>query len=219
MIDTPDSDQAAPFAAERQRMLVEHLTGRGIRCPRVLAAMQQVPRHEFVPVGNQQLAYADRALGIDCGQTISQPYIVAAMSEALQVHADLGVLEIGTGSGYQTAVLAELAEKVVTIERHRPLHENARTRCAQLGYQNIELHLGDGSKGCAAGTSYPRIMITAAGKEIPGPIWEQLDEGGILVAPLGGGKVQQLTRIVKQQGEPVEQVLMNCRFVPLVTGD
>ena len=209
---TPD-----PFASDRGRMLSEHLAGRGIHCPRVISAMQQVPRHEFVIKGQQHLAYQDQALGIDCHQTISQPYIVAAMSQALELSADHQILEIGTGSGYQAAVLAELAGRVISIERHRPLHEAAAERLARLGYTNIELLLGDGSLGHTAAAPYERIMITAAGRELPTAIWDQLVEGGILVAPLGGGTVQQLTRIVKRQGKPDSEILMDCRFVPLVT--
>jgi len=205
-----------PFANDRGRMLSEHLAGRGIRCPRVLSAMEQVPRHQFVAAGKQHLAYQDQALGIDCDQTISQPYIVAAMSQALDLAADHQVLEIGTGSGYQAAVLAELAGRVISIERHHVLHEAATERLARLGYENIELLLGDGSRGHAAAAPHQRIMITAAGRDLPDAIWDQLAEGGILVAPLGGEGVQQLTRIVKRQGKPVSEVLMDCRFVPLV---
>jgi len=205
-----------PFASDRGRMLSEHLAGRGITCPRVLAAMEKIPRHQFVAAGKQHLAYQDQALGIDCDQTISQPYIVAAMSQALELSADHQVLEIGTGSGYQAAVLAELAGRVISIERHQLLHEAATERLARLGYENIELLLGDGSQGHAAAAPHERIMITAAGHNVPGPVWDQLAEGGVLVAPLGGGKVQQLTRITKRQGRPVSEVLMDCRFVPLV---
>ncbi len=205
-----------PFASDRGRMLSEHLAGRGVTCPRVLAAMEKIPRHQFVAAGQQHLAYQDQALGIDCDQTISQPYIVAAMSQALDLAADHQVLEIGTGSGYQAAVLAELAGRVISIERHLPLHEAARERLVRLGYENIELLLGDGSQGHAAAAPHERIMITAAGRDLPDAIWDQLAEGGVLVAPLGGEKVQQLTRIVKRQGRPVSEVLMDCRFVPLV---
>ena len=138
------------------------------------------------------------------------------MSQALELSADQLVLEIGTGSGYQAAVLAELAGRVISIERHLPLHEAARERLARLGYENIELLLGDGSQGYAAAAPHERIMITAAGQNVPGPVWDQLAEGGVLVAPLGGEKVQQLTRITKYHGKPTSEVLMNCRFVPLV---
>ena len=210
-MDNPD-----PFHDDRARMLTEHLAGRGITCPRVLAAMEQVPRHQFVAAGKQHLAYQDQALGIDCSQTISQPYIVAAMSQALELSADHQVLEIGTGSGYQAAVLAELAGRVISIERQHVLYEAAAERLVRLGYENIELLLGDGSRGYLAEAPYERIMITAARQDLPAVIWDQLAEGGILVAPLGGGKVQQLTRITKRQGKPVSEVLMDCRFVPLV---
>ncbi len=205
-----------PFRDDRARMLAEHLAARGITCPRVLSAMEKVPRHQFMAAGKQHLAYQDQAMGIDCDQTISQPYIVAAMSQALELSADQLVLEIGTGSGYQAAVLAELAGRVISIERHLPLHEAARERLARLGYENVELLLGDGSQGHAAAAPHERIMITAAGQNVPGPVWDQLAEGGVLVAPLGGEKVQQLTRITKYHGKPTSEVLMNCRFVPLV---
>ena len=157
-----------PFRDDRARMLAEHLVGRGITCPRVLAAMEKVPRHQFVAAGKQHLAYQDQALGIDCGQTISQPYIVAAMSQALELSANHLVLEIGTGSGYQAAVLAELAGRVITIERHGSLHEAAAGRLAGLGYENITLLLGDGSQGYPEEAPYARIMITAAGRKVPG---------------------------------------------------
>jgi protein-L-isoaspartate(D-aspartate) O-methyltransferase len=210
-MDNPD-----PFRDDRARMLNEHLAGRGITCPRVLSAMEKVPRHQFVAAGKQHLAYQDQALGIDCSQTISQPYIVAAMSQALELSADHQVLEIGTGSGYQAAVLAELAGRVISIERHHVLYEAAAERLVRLGYENIELLLGDGSRGYPAEAPYQRIMITAAGRDLPDVIWDQLAEGGVLVAPLGGGKVQQLTQITKRQGKPARKVLMDCRFVPLV---
>ena len=209
-------ENSGPFAADRERMLDQQLAGREITCRRVLSAMQQVPRHQFMATEKQHLAYRDQALGIDCDQTISQPYIVAAMSQALELSADHQVLEIGTGSGYQAAVLAELARQVISIERHRLLHETAAKRLARLGYTNIELLLGDGTLGHPAAAPHQRIMITAAGRNVPGPVWDQLAEGGILVAPLGGEKVQQLIRITKHQGKPMSEVLMNCRFVPLV---
>ncbi|MFP6752133.1 MAG: protein-L-isoaspartate(D-aspartate) O-methyltransferase, partial [Pirellulaceae bacterium] len=136
-----------PFASDRGRMLSEHLAGRGIRCPRVLSALEQVPRHQFVAAGQQHLAYQDQALGIDCGQTISQPYIVAAMSQALDLAADHLVLEIGTGSGYQAAVLSPLVNEVYTIEIVNRLGRRAERTLKKLGYENIHLRRGDGFLG------------------------------------------------------------------------
>lgn len=199
--------------------MVEHqLRARGIRDHRVLDAMRRVPREIFLPPEIADEAYLDCALPIDCQQTISQPIIVAMMTEALQLSGDEKVLEIGTGSGYQTALLAELAAEVFSIERHANLTAQARQRLQQLGYRNISLHTGDGSLGWPREAPFDRIIVTAAGQECPPALWEQLREGGILVGPFGSTVDQTLYEMHKLGGKPKSRVLTGCRFVPLVTG-
>ena len=166
--------------------MLRQLAERSIRSTRVLAAMDRVPRERFVPEGVRHLAYADRALPIGCNQTISQPYIVALMTEALQLTGGEHVLEIGTGSGYQTAILAELAASVVSIERHEELSQRAGQVLAELGARNVQLIVGDGTLGWPGRAPYDRILVAAAANEIPPALEEQLAEGGILVIPLGG---------------------------------
>jgi len=200
-------------------MLDEQLTARGIRAARVLAALGRVDRAYFVPDHLRSDAYADRALPIACEQTISQPYIVALMTEALELSGSERVLEIGTGSGYQAAVLAELAAWVVTVERHAELSREAARRLYSLGYQNVSLIVGDGTLGWPELAPYDRIVITAAGPEVPPALWEQLAEGGILVAPLGPPESQDLQQIRKIGGRPLIRSLGGCRFVPLVSVD
>ena len=205
-----------PLAAARQRMLSLQLLDRGIDSPRVLAAIARVPRERFVPLERLAEAYADRALPIDCGQTISQPYIVALMTQALALAGTEHVLEIGTGSGYQTAILAELAHDVVTLERHAELSHEARARVSGLGYSNVRFVEGDGTQGWPELSPYDRIIVTAYAPAIPRPLWEQLAEGGILVMPLGDADGQVLQAIRKQAGQPAATHLSPCRFVPLV---
>jgi protein-L-isoaspartate(D-aspartate) O-methyltransferase len=200
----------------RSRMLNEQLRGRGISDPRVLAAMGRVPRTEFLPEKERPHAYADRALPIDCGQTMSQPYIVALMSQALELSGDEHVLEIGTGSGYQAAILGELARSVVTIERHPRLAQQAAAKLAQLGYKNVRAIEGDGMVGSPADAPFDRIIVTAASRSVPEAVWQQLAEGGLLVIPEGGQDFQELKRIRKTGGQPVSEVLCDCRFVPLL---
>lgn len=204
------------FSAARRRMVVEQLQGRGIRDPRVLAAMGKVPRERFVPPEEQADAHADRALVLSCGQTISQPYIVALMTEALELTGAESVLEIGTGSGYQTAVLCELARWVTSIERHTHLSVQAESVLRPLGYQNFTLRVGDGTYGWSEGAPYDRIIVTAAAQRIPAALFEQLDEGGIMVIPLGSSEAQSLQAIRKVAGRPEQRELSGCRFVPLV---
>lgn len=199
-------------------MLREQLRSRGIHDSRVLAAMARIPRERFIGDSPRELAYADRALSIDCGQTISQPYIVALMSEALELTGGEHVLEIGTGSGYQTAVLAELARDVVSIERHVALSAHARSTLASLGIGNVELLIGDGTQGWVAGAPYDAILVAAAADRCPAALWDQLAEGGTLVIPLGGPSEQVLYRLCKINGERDARALTGCRFVPLVSG-
>ena len=164
-------------------------------------------------------AYADRALPIACGQTISQPYVVAYMSEQLGVRPNHRVLEIGTGSGYQAAVLSRLAQEVITIERFRTLAEAARTRVETLGYRNVEVRLGDGHQGAADRAPFDRVVITAASEVVPEPLTEQLAEGGVMLLPLGPqAGPQHLVRLTKIEGNLAQQELIPVRFVPLLPG-
>ncbi len=205
-----------PFAAARRKMVVEQLQGRDIRNARVLAAMGKVPRERFVTEEEQAGAYADRALVLNCGQTISQPYIVALMTEALELTGAESVLEIGTGSGYQTAVLCELARWVTSIERHPQLSFQAEKVLQSLGYENLTLKVGDGTYGWAEDAPYDRIIVTAAAQRLPQTLFDQLAEGGILVIPLGSSEAQSLQAIRKVAGKPQQRELSGCRFVPLV---
>jgi protein-L-isoaspartate(D-aspartate) O-methyltransferase len=209
--DDEDALQRADFVAA--------LRQRGIRDERVLAAMAAVPREIFVEAPHVARAYADQALPIACGQTISQPYVVAAMTEALAVGDRDKVLEIGTGSGYQTAVLARLARRVYTIDRYRTLVAAAAARFGALGIPNITMMTADGMLGWPAQAPFDRIIVTAAGPELPPALVEQLKEGGILVAPIGphGGE-QRLCRFEKRDGELSRTDLFGVRFVPLVAG-
>ena len=212
-----DARAANPsWAFDVQQMIKRDLQGRDIDCPRVLEVMQRIPRHQFLEDNQQQQAYSDRALPIDCEQTISQPYMVALMSQALQLQGNETVLEIGTGSGYQTAVLAELAAEVITIERHAALSASAQQRITELGYCNVTFLQQDGSQGYFERAPYERILVTAAAADCPEPLWQQLAEGGILVAPLGGRAGQVLERWQKQGGDCRKEELVGCRFVPLI---
>jgi protein-L-isoaspartate(D-aspartate) O-methyltransferase len=201
--------------AARQDM-IRQLSERGITSPRVLAAMARVPRERFVPEGAAHLAYADRALPIRCDQTISQPYIVALMTEALGLSGYERVLEIGTGSGYQTAILAELAGSVVTIERHAELARDAAEVLADCGYTNVQLVAGDGTQGYAEQAPYDRILVAAAAAQVPPALEAQLAEGGTLVIPVGASDGQILQAYHKVGGKIYAEPLSGCRFVPLV---
>jgi protein-L-isoaspartate(D-aspartate) O-methyltransferase len=200
----------------REHMLRRHLEGRGIRDRRVLAAMAKVPRERFVEAKFRDSAYDDQALGIACGQTISQPYIVALMTQALELTGSQRVLEVGTGSGYQAAILAELAREVLSIERHETLSQRAGKILAELGCGNVTLAVGDGTLGWPSAAPYDRIVVTAAAARVPPALLEQLGEGGILVIPLGSHEQQMLRVIRKVCGELVAVDLCACRFVPLV---
>ncbi len=197
-------------------MLRQHLKGRGIADSRLIDAMARIPRERSIDESLRDEAYADRALGIDCGQTISQPYIVALMTQALALRGDERVLEIGTGSGYQTAILAELAREVLSIERHAALSRQAAARLAELGYNRVTLVVGDGTLGWPAAAPYDRILVAAAAATVPQPLIEQLVPGGILVIPLGTRDHQMLQAIHKVGNEPQIEPLSACRFVPLL---
>ena len=201
----------------RLRMLRDQLQRDGIRDARVLEAMARVPRERFVPVAQPADAYADRALAIACGQTISQPVIVAMMSAALALTGRETVLDIGTGSGYQTAILAELAARVVSIEIHAELSAQAGRVLAELGYRNAELHVADGTLGWPAAAPYDGILVAAATAECPPALLAQLAEGGRLVIPLGGPGGQVL-ECIERHGDTFRTThLTKCRFVPLVS--
>jgi protein-L-isoaspartate(D-aspartate) O-methyltransferase len=195
------------------------LRRRGISNAAVLRAMDEVPRDHFVPEKFRNQAYADQALPIDCGQTISQPYVVAYMSEHLDVHPEHKVLEVGTGSGYQAAILSRLAREVVTVERYRTLAETARERLAALGMTNVEVVVDDGLAGAAGRGPYDRIIVTAAAEEIPEALVASLAEGGVMILPLGPhGGTQDLVKLTKTKDGVEREHLIGVRFVPLLPG-
>jgi protein-L-isoaspartate(D-aspartate) O-methyltransferase len=204
------------FVAARNEMVARQIRSRGIISARVLDAMATVPRHEFVPVGAQASAYADEALPIGGGQTLSQPFIVAAMSEALQLSGSERVLEIGGGCGYQAAVLSLLVQHVVVVELRPSLADAARERLARLGYANVRVEEGDGSLGWPAAAPYDAILVSAAAPAIPPPLIEQLAEDGRLVIPVGDAERQSMLRIVKRASGLAQESLLACRFVPLL---
>lgn len=202
---------------ERERMVAEQLEGRGIRDPAVLRALRRVPRHRFVTPELEGRAYEDTPLPIGEHQTISQPYMVALMSEAVALRPGDRVLEIGTGSGYQAAVLAELGARVVTLERIPALARRARQVLAALGYlDRVTIEVADGTLGWPAGAPYEAILITAAAPSIPRPLVEQLAPGGRLVLPIGEEDLQTLVRIRRAPTGLVEEYLGECRFVKLI---
>jgi protein-L-isoaspartate(D-aspartate) O-methyltransferase len=203
-------------AAERARMVREQLARRGIEDLRVLGAMRAVPRHRFVPARLDAFAYDDRPLPIGHGQTISQPFIVARMTEALQIRPGDRVLEIGTGSGYQAAVLAMLGARVVTVERIEALASAAATRLTALGYDEIQVRVADGNDGCPGPEGFEAVLITAATREIPRQPLRQLSLGGRMVLPIGGDDSQALVRITRENGGLREAYLGDCRFVKLI---
>jgi protein-L-isoaspartate(D-aspartate) O-methyltransferase len=204
------------FARARQTMVHRDLRGRGINDSRVLAAMEAVPRHLFVPEPLRPAAYEDRPLPIGEGQTISQPYVVAHMSELLELTGNEKVLEIGTGSGYQTAVLARLGAEVYSVEIIPSLSERAKRILDQLGLRNIFFLVGDGFFGWEEKAPFDAILLTAAAPEVPEPLWSQLREGGRIIMPLGKpSKAQSLVRIRKISGEKVVEELSTVRFVPM----
>jgi len=199
-----------------QRRLVEDLQGFGICDARVLAAMEAVPREVFVPAEVRHAAYEDRALPIEEGQTISQPYMVALMTEQLALIGDETVLEIGTGSGYQAAILSRLARRVISIERIPALSESARRVLDELGYRNVECHIGDGSLGWPEDAPYEAIIVTAGAPSVPQNLYDQLTDGGRLVIPVGTEQPLVLQRIEKLADGPRITDVCECTFVPLI---
>lgn len=204
------------FARERERMVDEQLARRGITDARVLEAMRKVPRHLFVEEALRERAYGDHPLPIGEEQTISQPYIVGLMSSLLEVRGEHKVLEVGTGSGYQTAVLAELARRVCSIERLPRLGQRARALIERLGYQNVWVRLGNGTLGWPDEAPFDRILVAAGGPGVPAPLFEQLAESGRMVLPLGDEEAQVLTVVTKVRGQMVVSRHGDCRFVKLV---
>jgi protein-L-isoaspartate(D-aspartate) O-methyltransferase len=206
-----DLNQAA------DRMVRLQVESRDVRDQRVLAALRRVPRHLFLPAGSRGAAYEDHPVAIGHGQTISQPYIVAFMTELLELHGMERVLEIGTGSGYQTAILAELCTAVFTVERIPELAERARGALRDLGYRNVLVRTGDGSEGWPEKSPFDRILVTAAAPEVPAALLEQIEDNGLIVVPVGDMKGTQELVIVRKVGSRVSiQQSIGCRFVPLL---
>lgn len=217
-LNQPESNDL--FTLARQRMVREQLNGgdRSVTNPRVLEVMARVPRHEFVPVELRARAYDDGPLPIGYGQTISQPYIVAVMTEKLEPRPGDRVLEIGTGSGYQAAVLAELVAEVFTIEIVPPLGRAAAATLQRLGYTNVSVRVGDGYRGWPEAAPFDAIIVTCAPDDVPGPLVEQLKEGGRIIIPVNAGLYQELILCRKRAGRLEREVIFPVRFVPM-TGE
>lgn len=205
-----------PRADERSRMVEHQIRSRGITNPRVLEAMRNIPRHFFIPAPYDKSAYEDAPLPIGNGQTISQPYIVALMTELLDPYPEDRVLEIGAGSGYQAAILSMLVQHVTTIERIPAVAELARKNLEKLGLKDIDIIVGDGTRGYPEHAPFDGIIITAATPEIPQPLIDQLTVGGILVAPVGGREIQELITLSRNESGIVRSSHGGVRFVPLI---
>jgi len=207
------------YQDERERMVETQIIRRGIRDERVLSAMRSVPRHKFIDVEALEWAYADGPLRISCGQTISQPYIVALMTDLLAVEPAHRVLDVGTGSGYQAAILGELGAEVHTIERHADLAKTAEGQLDVLGYQNITVHTGDGTQGLEDHAPFDRILVAAAAPSVPQPLLDQLADGGRLVIPVGS-RFSQTLEIWKRKGDKFQRKSnIPVVFVPLIGKD
>lgn len=209
------STTRSDFESARRDMVSRQIRGRGIRSARILGVMETVPRHLFVPAAHISASYSDEPLPIGEGQTISQPFMVAAMAEALLLQGTERVLEVGAGSGYQAAVLSRLAREVIAIESCTALAMQARERLARLEYTNVRVETGDGSLGWPLDAPYEAILVTAAAPAVPPPLLEQLSLGGRLVIPVGPAQQQELIRVVKRESRTTEESLYACRFVPL----
>jgi protein-L-isoaspartate(D-aspartate) O-methyltransferase len=210
--------QRDSFAVQREKMVRTQIESRGLRDPGVLAAMCEVPRHEFVPESLRDHAYEDHPLPIGAGQTISQPYIVAVMLERLALQATDRVLEVGTGSGYATALLSRLCAEVYSVEFHAELAASAEATLARLRYSNVKVRVGDGRLGWPEHAPFEAILVSAAASEIPPVLFTQLREGGRIMIPVGPPTSQELQLIRKANGQAETQILEGCRFVPLVEG-
>lgn len=217
MNDNGDCSSAdrSDFEATRHEMVARQICDRGIQSARILQAMETTPRHLFVPSAHISAAYSDEPLSIGEGQTISQPFMVAAMAEALLLQGTERVLEVGAGSGYQAAVLSRLARDVITIESCAALAMLARERLARLGYTNVHVETGDGSLGWPLNAPYEAILVTAAAPAVPPPLLEQLSLGGRLVIPVGSAQHQELIRMARRESHTTEESLYACRFVPM----
>lgn len=200
----------------RERMIETQIVARGVRDRRVLDAIRRVPRELFVPSDHIDQAYDDCALPVGPGQTISQPYIVAYMTQQIDAAGVDTVLEIGTGTGYQAAILAQLARRLVTVELDAGLSAAAEDRLRRLGISNVSFHVGDGSEGWREAAPFGRILVTAGCPTVPAPLVEQLEEDGVLIAPVGDTDAQSLVRIYKRAGKVIESALIGCRFVKLI---
>jgi protein-L-isoaspartate(D-aspartate) O-methyltransferase len=207
---------AAEFATHRQRMVEQQLKPRGIKDERVLAAMGKVPREEFVPADVRPSAYEDGPLPIGYDQTISQPYVVAFMTEQLRPKTSDRVLEIGSGSGYQAAILGELVAEIYTIEIVEPLAKTAEATLQRLGYNNVHIKIGDGYKGWPEEAPFDAIIVTCAPEKVPQPLVDQLKDGGRMVVPVGERFAQQLYLLEKKNGQLKESVTLPVRFVPML---
>lgn len=205
----------ADFAAQRQRMVEQQLKPRGIKDERVLAAMAKVPREEFIPVNMRADAYDDRPLPIGYDQTVSQPYVVAFMTEQLRLNPSDRVLEIGSGSGYQAAILAQLVKDVYTIEIVTPLAKTAEATLQSLGYNNVHVKVGDGYNGWPEEAPFDAIVVTCAPEKLPQPLVDQLKDGGRMVIPVGARFAQQLYLVEKKNGQLKESATLPVRFVPM----
>lgn len=210
------SNTNSGFEDARREMVARQIRARGIKSPRVLGAMQSVARHLFVLPEQVFAAYADEPLPIGASQTISQPFMVAAMADALSLESHQRILEVGTGSGYQAAVLSLLAREVISVETQSELAILARERLIRLGYTNVRVEESDGSLGWPEDAPYDAILVTAAAPEVPQPLIEQLAENGRLVIPVGPSEHQDLLRIMKREGGMSKELLCACRFVPLI---
>jgi protein-L-isoaspartate(D-aspartate) O-methyltransferase len=207
------------YSRQRTEMVQHQILARGVKDLDVIRAMEKVPRHLFIPERNRDLSYGDYPVSIGEGQTISQPYIVAYMTEALNLDPSDRVLEIGTGSGYQAAILAEIVKEVYTIEIIEILGNRARERLEGMGYKNIHVRIGDGYKGWPEKAPFDAVIVTCAPEKIPGPLVDELREGGRMIIPVGErGRVQKLVRGVKKGGVLKTEDVMLVRFVPMVHG-
>ncbi len=206
------------FAIERQHMVETQVRARGIRDQRLLDAMGRIPRHEFVEARYRDQAYEDHPLPIAAGQTISQPYIVALMLDLLQLEPAARVLEIGTGSGYQTAILTQLVKHVYSVERHAELARHAADTLFRLGLTNVTVVNGDGSRGLPEYAPFDAIIVSAAAPQVPPALFEQLREGGRMIIPVGPPEAQELQLVRKQGGKALTVLREGCRFVPLISG-
>ena len=204
------------YLRDRKTMVEEQLKSRRIRDKRLLAVMLEIPRHRFVPASLADRAYEDNPLPIGDGQTISQPYIVAEMTQALCLEGTEKVLEIGTGSGYQTAILSRLSREVITVERLDSLSRAAQATLADISIRNVRFRVGDGTLGAPDDAPFDRVIVTAAAPDVPEPLFTQMGEGGIMVIPIGGRWEQDLVSIRKEEGIARKEYLGGCRFVPLL---